>query len=100
MKKVCKIRKGKNWVQIGREPLEHFFTYSNEKRYRIISEERDGYFVTIPNEMGTSEKWVEHLHEAFSLIGKYDNEALEIEKRAKRLSDYLTSDEGNWGVGS
>ena len=81
MRKECKIRKVTERFAVGRP--EEF--------------SKEGYRVTIPNEMGSSEVFVEHLSEAFSLIGKYDNEAEDIERRAKRISDYLTSEEGAWG---
>lgn len=59
--------------------------------------ETKGYNVTIPNAMGSTTTFVEHLSQAFSMIGKYDNEALAIDKRAKEIGQYLTSDEGKWG---
>ena len=58
---------------------------------------KKGYNVTVPTSNGSREVFVEHLSEAFSIIGKYDNEADKIERDAKRLADYLTSDEGAWG---
>ena len=100
MRKECKIEKAQGYVVIGREKLESFFTYSDKVRYRTITELRDGYHVTIPNEMGSSRVFVEHLSEAFALVGKYDNEAEAIERRAKDISNYLTSDKGAWGRGS
>ena len=53
----------------------------------------DGYDVTIPNEMGHVTKSVETLVEAFGLVGKYDNEADAIDRRAKEISEFLTKDE-------
>ncbi len=55
-----------------------------------------GYDVTVPTAMGSHTRSVEHLSEAFSIVGKYDNEAEEIERRAQGIAEYLTSD-GKWG---
>ena len=60
----------------------------------------DGYYVTIPNDMGTSTTFVKNIHEAFSLVGKFDNEYESIKKRSEDIARYLTSDEGRWGIGS
>ena len=56
-----------------------------------------GYNVTIPNAMGSSVRFTTNLKEAFSWVGEYDNEALAIDKRAKEIGQYLTSDKGKWG---
>ncbi len=87
----CKIVKSQGWVRVGLGPID---VLGNRE---ILSEKRDGYDVTIPNAMGSTTRFVEHLSEAFSLIGKYDNEAHAIEIRSKELSKYLSSDEGAWG---
>ena len=85
----CKIVAAKGFKVIGKEKLESFFTYSDEVKYRTITKEVDGFNVTIPNEMGSSTSWVEHISQAFDMIGKYDNEALAIDKRAKEIGDYI-----------
>ena len=94
MSKICKIVDGENWVQVG---LEEPDAYGNRK---IISELRKGYWVTIPTVMGSTEKFTTNIKEAFSWIGRYDNEADDIDRRAKELGAYLSSDEGAWGRGS
>ncbi len=83
----CKIVKAQGWVRVG----------VDENR-KLINELRDGYDVTIPNAMGSTTSFVEHLSQAFSMIGKYDNEALAIDKRAKEIGEYLSSEEGKWGI--
>ena len=73
----CKIRHGEGYISLGRYVK--------------------GFYVTIPNSMGSTESFVEHLSDAFAMVGKYDNEAEEIKRAAKRIGDYLSSDEGKWG---
>ena len=72
MARECKIRKGKQTYASG---------FANE--FTV-----EGYYVTVPTVEGTSTAFVEDLSTAFSIIGKYDNEADEIEKRAKALAEY------------
>ncbi len=59
--------------------------------------ETKGYFVTVPNAMGSSERFTTSLKQAFSWIGEYDNEAEAIDRRAQELGEYLSSDKGAWG---
>lgn len=92
----CKIVKSQGYVVVGKERVEPIGGFQ-QVYYRVKTEKRDGYRVTIPNEMGSSTTFVEHLSEAFSLVGKYDNEAEAINKRAQELGNYLSSDEGAWG---
>ena len=81
--KECKIKKAQGWVRVGLGPKD---ILGNRE---ILSEKRDGYDVTIPNAMGYTTTWVEHLSQAFSMVGKYDNEALAIEKRAQEIGEYM-----------
>ena len=87
----CKIEHGQSYVRVGLGPKD---ILGNRE---ILSEKRDGYWVTIPNHMGSTKSFVEHLSQAFDMIGKYDNEALAIEKRAKELGEFLSSKDGAWG---
>ena len=89
----CKIKAGKGRVVVGREKLENFFTYDNEIKYRVITKEVDGFWVTIPNEMGSETTFVRWLSSAFDLIGKFDNEADAINKRAKEIGNYIVKNE-------
>ena len=81
--KECKIEHGKSYVRVGLGPKD---VLGNRE---ILSELRNGYWVTIPNAMGSSKSFVEHISQAFDMIGKYDNEALAIDKRAKEIGDYI-----------
>ena len=48
----------------------------------------EGYYVTIPTTMGSSRVFVEHIHEAFSLVGEFDNNYDKFIKDKERLNEY------------
>ena len=56
-----------------------------------------GYYVTVPTPMGNSKQFVEHLSQAMSIIGKYDNEA-DFIKEQKEL--FAACSEKWWSHGT
>ena len=64
----CKIEAGEQVLGFGTP---------NEKIYQ-------GFYVTIPNKMGSTISFVKHLSDAFDLIGKFDNQYDKFVEDVKR----------------